>query len=968
MRSLKIITGSVFILVLVLFSAQFVMRDIIGVSYGVSGKMRDSFWKNRESVELNSPKDKAPIQLPGPMDSWGDGVQSEIRIQPPFREDTTLVLHILDAHNDHPPKLEIYAGGELFTQVFIKKGSGKSSWNVSGLVYDEVVQIPARRLEDPSNPIVIKNAQGSWVALDGISLNATSPMWKRWLIFIGWPFALAAFFLMARRGFKAASDEAREKILTPALYAAFTLSGVSAIIYQVAWQRMLGLFSGSDSVSSAIIVGAFLLGLGIGALAGGRLADSLMNKTAFILFALCEVSIGVFSYFSKSFLYDFLFGQVVSEVDSYVLIFAMAFAGLLIPTFLMGMSLPLLSKAMVREIGKAPARIGWLYGVNTIGAGIGAMLAGWKLVGAYGYEGAIIVAVGLNFLVAAGAMALAAVGLVPERRSGLEASTSGMESGARDSTKVFRRWAFLFFVSGFIAISLELVWFRVIGALFHSSPYTFSLVLAFFLVADGLGIIASSYVAPRLKNPGAFFTVVIGLAAFYAVASLGALYYVYGIHQAQVWLSEHTFLKHGYENVWVMFGFTFALTALPGFLLGFSFPIVQKAVHDDLALIGRRVGALQWINILGNTAGSLVTGLLIFMVGGITLSLTVVCVLSVMLLAEGFFARAGQVEAKPMRWRWGLAAALAMGAIMFPSLESFWSVIHTGNKGKCLVNADHTGMTALCEDENAAPGVLVLSNGGKVQGYLPFSAFHVYNSIFGPMLHPAPKKILLIGVGSGGQAYTLGLHGATESIHAVEIVAPVYKTLKRHLNEAGDPLLAKLFGDSRYKFTVGDGRKALYTSHEKYDIIQTDAITPYEANSGLLYSLEYFQQTRRALAPGGFVIQWIPTERAAMTFLRAFPYVTRVGDIMIGAEQPVPVDKEAMAATLGAPETQAYFEGANLNLEGIKNLLLKSPVVYFTPEDRVESDDINRDLDPRDEYFLNRPSMNSMVLFTMASR
>ena len=144
------------------------------------------------------------------------------------------------------------------------------------------------------------------------------------------------------------------------LATAFFCSGFGALICQVVWQRMLGIFAGSDTVSAALVVGAFLMGLGIGSLIGAKLADRLPPARALLAFALCEAGVAGFALLSKPFLYERLAIELAGVVDTPAAVFALCFAGLVVPTTLMGASLPLLSRAVATSLDTVSGRIGRL--------------------------------------------------------------------------------------------------------------------------------------------------------------------------------------------------------------------------------------------------------------------------------------------------------------------------------------------------------------------------------------------------------------------------------------------------------------------------------------------------------------------------------------------------------------------------------------------------------------------------------
>ncbi|MBM3492658.1 MAG: spermidine synthase, partial [Alphaproteobacteria bacterium] len=186
----------------------------------------------------------------------------------------------------------------------------------------------------------------------------------------------------------------------PLIHLAFFGSGFAALLYQVTWQRLLALFAGSDVVSGAIVVSAFLAGLGLGSLAGGLLADRLRRRQALAAFALCNLAIALFGLASKPLYYDFLFLRLDVLTDSRALVGLVAFLALLPPTFLMGLSLPCLSRAVVDEIERAARRIGLLYGADVVGAALGAFVGTWYLIGTFGIDGTIHLAALLSLAVA----------------------------------------------------------------------------------------------------------------------------------------------------------------------------------------------------------------------------------------------------------------------------------------------------------------------------------------------------------------------------------------------------------------------------------------------------------------------------------------------------------------------------------------------------------------------------------------
>ena len=735
----------------------------------------------------------------------------------------------------------------------------------------------------------------------------------------------------------------------------FTLSGFSALAYQVAWQRMMGLFSGSDSIASALAVGAFLAGLGIGNLISSCFSDRLKPRTALLVFALCEIGVALFGLASKFLLYDVLFKRFLGLSHAYTGIFLVLFACLLVPTVLMGLSLPILARTVVVHLAQASRRIGWMYGVNTLGAAIGAFVAGWFLMGAYGCEGTITWAVAANLAVCLLSLLLAATAF---RRSAVDSEPASITEPEAEAIPLqigpLAGWCLLFGLSGFMTISLEIIWFRYVGVLLHGSPYGFALVLAVLLLGEAIGSLWGGKLSTRMKDPLAFFIIAQGVIMVMVLASILWLYQLYGQPEVFHYISSHTVMFRGItgNHLYVIFGLILLIVFPAALVLGFSFPVVQKAVQDDSHRIGRRVGVVLLVNVLGNTAGSLVTGLLLLRVFGTAGSLLMLTVLAVVLV--GFL-----VIRRWPGWRaWQAGACVALIAILltlasvFPDKTRFWIRFYIGpTSHAALVASDHTGVAMLSDIDGPSQSLYV----GRIQGFIPFSPTHVDKSIIA-LCHPAPKDILLIGLGAGGQAYTMGANPATRSVTVVELVRPVYEVMRTFAaDNGGHNGLAKLFSDPRYTFHVADGRRFLFLSDQKYDVIQTDATIPVEAHGLLLYSREYFEQVRASLKTGGIALALNATLRIRDTFLKVFPYVVRVGEILIGSNQPIPYDHQAFIKVLEKPSVHAYFTSGGVDFNNVINRIRGAKVAHYGPEyDRSKLVDINTDLFPKDEYFLSR--------------
>ncbi len=731
------------------------------------------------------------------------------------------------------------------------------------------------------------------------------------------------------------------------LTVAFFCSGFGALLCQVVWQRMLGIFAGSDTVSAALVVGAFLLGLGLGSLLGARVADRLTPARAVLGFALCEAGVAGFALLSKPFLYDWLAVDLAGVVDSPPTVFAICFAGLVLPTVLMGASLPLLARAVATSLDTVAERIGWLYGLNTLGAGVGTLAGGWLLIGHLGFVGTLVVAAVMDL-----AAALLALSLLPGLRRQGEAVAAAPLAGGEAAPAAFGGlplWCLLVFLSGYVIVALEIIWVRVMGQVGQFHAYLFPTVLGVFLLADGAGIAVAARLVRRLRDPRpAFFLVQAGGFLLAAVLLAG------------LWLALPHWPLRNYLAVdqWRLGGrpflatilLTVAVVAPPSFLIGMTFPLVQRAVQQDLATVGAHVGWVQLANIAGNAAGSVGTGLVTLHLLGTAGTLQLLAALSFALLAFRLWLA-------PDRRRWSeaaLAAACLAALAVLPSNMALWSRLHGHRPVTFAAWAEDRSGVVFFRGEaggDASSGPFFI--GGHAQGQIPFNPQHLLLGAAGPLLHPDPQRMLAIGVGSGGSPWGALADPRTRALRAVEIVGPVLTVLREIAAQDPAGPVAALLADPRLGLEYGDGRRAVAGRGPLYDVIEADAIRPETSHSGLLYSREFLRQVRRRLAPGGLYVQWAPTWRVVATFAAIFPHAVmlRPANLMIGSEAPIPGDAAArLLDRLAEPTVAAHL--ARGGSEGVARLIDPGRTLSWGPGDPRPPAPLT-DMQPRDEFFIN---------------
>jgi hypothetical protein len=724
----------------------------------------------------------------------------------------------------------------------------------------------------------------------------------------------------------------------------FVLSGIAALVYQVAWQRILALHSGVGLYSVTVIVAAFLAGLGLGSHLGGVLSGRADRARSLRVFALLELAIGVAGALSPAIYYDWLYPLASPLPSPSWQGGVLHFAALIPPTALMGMSLPFLVRATVADVDAAGRTVGTLYGFNLMGAALGAAGATWVLMPAVGIRGAIFVAAAANLATGAGAWWLLRGMAEGTPATDVRVPAAGVEEpGGRP----LGLWLALYALSGFTALSLEILWFRIADVAVKSTAFTFGTVLGLYLLGNAVGCLLAAPRVASLRHPLRTFLMLQCAILVYAGAIVAAFGHLspssVGLGWFERYWSQYGFFVLGHQRdlpaLVRLYGLLpAALFGLPTVLMGVSFPVLQRAVHDDPRSSGRKVGFLQAANILGCVGGTLLVGLLALDVVGTTGALRLLLGVGLAFTAIGLW-HYGRVFLVP-------AAALVALLVVFPGQDALWRRLH-GVTGKVVafVLEDATGVVGITPEQGVGGRRWRLSINGKGNSWFPFGGVHTTLGAVPAAVHPAPVDMALVGLGSGDTAWAAASAAEMRTLTVFELSAPQPELLRRLSGADVLPDLQALLADARVRVVVADGRKALVAGRERYDVIEADAIFPSAAYSGNLYSVEFFRIGASRLKPGGLMCTWAPTPRVRASFCDVFPHVLAVGagDILIGSNEPIPWEPERWIARLR--RAREYLGETRFD-EVAAGLARAQPLTGCRPASAT----VNRDLFPRDEF------------------
>jgi spermidine synthase len=647
--------------------------------------------------------------------------------------------------------------------------------------------------------------------------------------------------------------------------ALFLVSGFAALLYQVVWSRMLTLVFGNTVYATSATLAAYMGGLAIGSFAFGRFVDR-WRGDPLRLYAVLEAGIGLFGLASPwlidavdGFALDVQRATAASSAQTTAVRFGVAFLMLLVPTSLMGGTLPALSRWWSDLQDDAPlgSEVGQLYSVNTLGAFAGCTLTGFLLIRSLGVSSTLYLGAAVTLSVAAAAVLLSlrrGAPPGPSRAARAAARSAGRPPSepVEEAPRRLRAFAFAAFAyTGFAALAMEVIWMRMLVFHLSSSTYAFSAMLGSFL----FGLFAGSWIGARYPAPreslARRYGVTLVLIGLSCVASLLVLTQLFSrLDSAFEDLQSFTW---GGAQV-LKFAKSFAVMAVPTFLMGYAFPLALQLWAGGRDRIGAHVGSLYAANTVGAIVGATSAAFLIIPGLGLTQGVKLISAGTVA-LGVGLLLLARPRPLAGTLLRASIVAAAAAGCALLPTGELIlrrateqWTELlfyQEGTGSTVKVFRDLQGVELLSID-----GYRVAGSGDRLRpanpeiqkalGHLPM------------LLHPGAKDVLVIGFGAGGTTRAIVSHGAP-NVQVAEITPGVL---------AAAPLLRHVHGDVLAEPTVHlhleDGRHFLRLTDTKYDVIAVDAIDPKHATNGNLYAYEFFDLCRRSLREDGLVALWLP--------------------------------------------------------------------------------------------------------------
>jgi spermidine synthase len=708
----------------------------------------------------------------------------------------------------------------------------------------------------------------------------------------------------------------------PALLVLFVGSGCAALIYEVVWFQLLQLSIGSSAVSLGVLLGVYMGGMSL----GSWLLPRYLNPASHPLrvYAFLELGIGVFGVivlYAVPLLGSWYTAIAGSGPLNLVLRAMVAGVCLLPPTLLMGATLP----AIARWVETSPRGVSWLgffYGGNLAGAVTGSLIAGFYLLRVYDMPRATFVAVGLNFLVAV--LALLVAQWTPH--TVIKGDADEPRPAAAATTTETRLVYLAIALSGLTALGSEVVWTRMLSLIFGATAYTFSLILAVFLIGLGIGSSVGAALAKSARNPRqalGWCQVSLCAAMAWAAYATGASLPYWPINPSISTSVVFNFQLDLVRAFWVM---------LPGAILwGASFPLALASVAVPGQDSARLVGGVYAANTVGAIVGAVVTAL--GMVGVVGSQITQQVLIGIAALSGLLLLGAAPGEARGFKASVPalvrvvvVAAAAGLFARAVPAMPGL--LVAYGRYAATWIGQNEIiyvgeGVTASVAVSRTPSGTLNYHNAGKVQASSEPQDMRLQRMLghITTLVPENPAKVLVIGCGAGVTAGAVSVDPMVKDQTIAEIEPLVPRVVSTYFSEHNFNVVA----NPKVKVHLDDARHYLLTTDEKFDAITSDPLDPWVKGAATLYTREFFEVVKSHLNPGGVVTLFVQlyesTEAAAKsevaTFLEAFPngavFANTVNGqgydlVLFGQLENAKIDVDAVQARLADPANAAIAQ------------------------------------------------------------
>lgn len=786
------------------------------------------------------------------------------------------------------------------------------------------------------------------------------------------------------------------------LYLAFFLSGATSLVLEITWSKELSYILGNSLYSSATVVAAFMCGLSLGSWLLPKISWALQKPLR--TYGLLQIAIGLLGlisipvFRSTTPLFAWVYGMSTESPLLFLAIrFLITFTMMVLPVLFMGMTLPAVVGSLAQKGGESSSLAGRLYGVNTIGALVGTLLAGFFFIPNWGLLRTCI-GVGIFDLL----IGYWAIMIGPQTLK-LEPIQTGRKISEGNSSLKTRGFELLFFVSGGLSIVFELSWFRMLSGILGATVHAFTNMLVIFLLGIGLGSVAGSALLKRSKNWRVevfFIQAMIGICALVTLSFYDDLPYWYGHLYLTLSGGESGF---GYILSQLLIS---ALIVLPStFFMGAFFPyalhLYQELRASDCLSIS--TGRIYAFNTIGGVIGSLLTGFFLIPSLGVSSTISLASITGWLVAAAFLFFLIPGNDSRVKLKYFSLVSFLTFVCVLVVPPHDplatnqgiYMSMATEGALEELEKQRENTPARLLYYKDGVHGSVAVTANefstgkiGLRISGKPVAGAGHGdrrHLMLLGQvplLLHENPKTVAVVGLGTGITAGHVLSHQSVESVEILELEKSIVEASHYFNHVNGQPL-----ADPRTKVIFEDGRIYLKYTNKKYDVITSDPISPLVSGAGNLYSREYYMEAAKKLNEGGVFCQWIQNEglsensykMALKAIQEAFPYtylfIYGYDSVAVGSNHPISLNWNRLERVYQSPSVQKML--ASEGLTSIYDFFGyfyggKDQIKAFLKQSSIPNTDDNVKLEhniPFDFYSKNRESVSqSLMIETSVGR
>jgi spermidine synthase len=736
--------------------------------------------------------------------------------------------------------------------------------------------------------------------------------------------------------------------LLPFLVILFMFSGCAALIYEVIWLQMLQLVIGLTSVSLGVLLGTFMGGMCLGSLLLSRIIS--IKHHPLKIYAILEICIGLIGL-------ALLFGMPLIEniytriaghgiFQSILLRSLIASVCLLPPTILMGATLPAISR-WVETTPRGVSWMGFFYGSNIFGGVLGCLLSGFYLLRVFDVGIATWLAFCLNLIIAISALIISRI----TNYNCDQVVTNSHVTNSSGLKVVYITIA----LSGMAALGSEVIWTRLLSIMMGSTVYTFSIILAAFLVGLGIGSGAGALLSRKIKRPA----LALGICQFFLILTIAWASFIITNTVPNRPLDISMMTKAGYI-FWNDLGFCTLAVLPPTIFWGASFPLALAAVASKGQDPGRLVGGIYASDTIGAIIGSLAFSLIGFTILGSKVSQQILVLISgvaaILMFSVSLctqksaetFSIKKFISFVNLRFA-GVTIIIAFivvlvvsniqtipwGAVAYGKYMPTHSDLLGSGKTPPEQTVSPTKLIYIGEGLNGSVAVTELSGGvrqfhsvGKVQASTDPQDMRLQRMLghFAGLLTENPESVLVIGCGAGITAGTFITYPEIREIVICDIeslvpkfIAPLFSTENYGIADGIENENPHIVNGKEVRFEYDDGRHFISTSDLKFDIITTDPIDPWAKGAAALYTLEFFKMCKAHLKPGGTMTVWIPLYQSSIesvksmvsTFFKVFPdgiiwsndnYGEGYDMVLFGQDKPTHIDLEKLEKKLSGED------------------------------------------------------------------